>query len=79
MEENDNNKLFLESNNEDNLISRKDIPDECLNLIPSKDKKEKQDLIDILGRLKDELDNNEGNRIIDIYQSYSENETIINL
>ena len=47
------------------------IPDECLDLIPYKNKKEKYRLINVFDRLKTELQKDEGDKITDVYTVYS--------
>lgn len=50
------------------------IPDECLDLIPYKNKKEKYRLINVFDRLKTELQKDDGEKIIDVYKVYSSEE-----
>ena len=50
------------------------IPDECLDLIPYKNKKEKYRLINVFDRLKTELQKDDGEKITDVYKVYSSEE-----
>ena len=72
MEENNKNELLI--NDQRNLDSINKIPDECLCLMPDENKREKQRLINVFDKLKDELDRNKGNKITDAYKVYSEDE-----
>lgn len=55
-------------NNKNSLNSINNITDECQELIEDKKKREKQCLINVFNDLSNDLDKNEGNRIIDLYK-----------
>ena len=64
------NKKMLEKkdNSEESLIEM--VPDECIELIPSNNKKEKLRLINVFERLKTQLQKDEGEKIADIYKVF---------
>ena len=72
-DEKDQKETLLNFNND--LYERNMyIPEECLDLIPDKSEREKKRLINILNRLKRELNTNDANNIADVYKDYSEKE-----
>ena len=60
--------LKKKDNSEESLIEM--VPDECIELIPSNNKKEKLRLINVFERLKTQLQKDEGVKIAGIYKVF---------
>ena len=60
--------LEKKDNSDESLIDI--VPDECIELIPSKNKKEKLRLINVFERLKTQLQKDEREKIADVYKVY---------
>ena len=69
MEENSKNEILVTKQN--NINSINNIPDEYQELLEDNNKREKQRLINVFNELSNNLDKNEGNRIIDLYKSHT--------